>query len=82
MKVLRGEAYLMLSMVRGEPGPELLETVKEMGLNLLGVIPDDPQLAEYDLKGLPTSQLPAESPAINAAFKAFDQVVDVPASNS
>ncbi len=76
MKVLRGEAYLLLSMVRGEPSPELLDTVKEMGLNLLGVIPDDPQLAEYDLKGMPTSQLPAESPAIAAAFKAFDKVAD------
>jgi len=76
MKVLRGEAYLLLSMVRGEPSPELLDTVKEMGLNLLGVIPDDPQLAEYDLKGMPTSQLPAESPAIAAAFQAFDKVAD------
>ncbi|MCF8034984.1 MAG: AAA family ATPase [Desulfarculaceae bacterium] len=82
MKVLRGEAYLLLSMVRGEPKPELLEAVKEMDLNLLGVIPDDPQLADYDLKGMATSQLPAESPAIKAAFEAFDKVVDVPAENS
>ncbi|MBU4565737.1 MAG: AAA family ATPase [Desulfarculus sp.] len=75
MKVLRGKSYLVLSMVRGEPSPELLATVKEMGLELAGVIPDDPMLADYDLKGLPTSTLPMESPAKSAAFKVFDKVM-------
>lgn len=75
MKVLRGKAYLVLSMVRGEPGPELLATVKELGLELAGWIPDDPLLADYDLKGLPTSTLPLESPAKSAAFKVFDKVM-------
>ncbi len=82
MNILRGEAYLLLSMVRGEPSPELLEVVKEMGLELIGVIPDDPLLAQYDLEGRPTSQLPADSPAIAAAFAAFDRVVDPPKDNS
>jgi CO dehydrogenase maturation factor len=75
MKVLRGKAYLVLSMVRGDPSPELLSTVKEMGLELAGVVPDDPMLADYDLKGLPTSTLPMESPAKRAAFKVFDKVM-------
>ncbi|MCB2228896.1 MAG: AAA family ATPase [Desulfarculaceae bacterium] len=75
MNVLQGEAYLLLTMVRGEPAEELLQAAKDMGLNLLAVIPDDPQLAEYDLKGQPTSQLPDDSPSIAAAFAAFDKVL-------
>lgn len=75
MKILRGDSYLVLSMVRGDPRPELLATVEEMGLKLAGVVPDDPMLAEYDLKGKPSSTLPMESPAKSAAFKVFDKVL-------
>jgi len=75
MGVLKGEANLILSMVRGEPNPDLLATVDELGMKVAGVIPDDPLLADYDLKGMPTSTLPPESPAKSAAFKVFDQIL-------
>jgi len=75
MNVLQGPCKLILSMVRGEPAPELLEAVKDMGLDLAGVLPDDPDLAAWDLAGKATSQLPAENPVVSAAFRVFDQVV-------
>ena len=59
MKILDGNTHLILSMVRGEPAPTLLETAKELNLSLAGYIPDDPVLADMDLSGEPTKQVTA-----------------------
>jgi len=75
MKILKGPSYLLLSMVRGQPAPALLAAAKEMGLDLLGVLPDDADLAAADLTGKPTSHLPAENPVVKAAFAAFDRAL-------
>ena len=75
MKILDGPCYLILSMVRGEASPALLDAAKEMGLDLAGVIPDDESLAEWDLAGKPVSQLPADNPVVQAAYAIFDRVV-------
>lgn len=76
MKVLQGPAYLVLSMVRGEPAPELMKAVEEMGLNLAGWVPDDPELAGWDLSGKPISQLPPGNPVKDAADRIFDLVIE------
>lgn len=76
MKVLQGTSYLVLSMVRGEPAPELMKAVEEMGLNLAGWVPDDPELAGWDLSGKPISQLPPENPVVDAANRIFDLVME------
>lgn len=75
MKVLAGPCYLILSMVRGEPSPELLKTVEEMGLKLAGWLPDDEELAQWDLAGKPIGKLPAENPVVAAAYGIFDRVI-------
>jgi CO dehydrogenase maturation factor len=75
MKVLKGPSFLVLSMVRGQPAPELLAAAAELGMEVAGVIPDDETLAAYDAKGLPTSTLPPESAARQAAFAVFEKVL-------
>ncbi|MFH1035137.1 MAG: AAA family ATPase [Pseudomonadota bacterium] len=75
LKVLKGPAFLVLSMVRGQAEPELLAAAEELGLTLAGTVPDDETLAEYDAKGLPTSTLPADSAARQAAFAVFERVL-------
>ena len=75
MGVLVGKAHLVLSMVRGEPAPELMKTVDELGLNLAGILPDDEDLAAADLAGKPTSQLPADNKVVQAAFEIFEKVL-------
>lgn len=76
MKVLEGKSYLVLTMVRGEPSPELLKTVEEMGLELGGWVPDDPELADWDLSGKPISQLPEGNAVVRAANAIFDRVME------
>lgn len=75
MKILKGPVYLILSMVRGQDGQELAAVAQELGLDLAGQIPDDAALAGLDMKGQATSQLPADNPALSAAFAIFDKVI-------
>ncbi len=44
----------------------------EQGLTLLGVIPKDDLIYEFDKEGKPTSTLPEQSKARSAAFKLFE----------
>jgi len=63
--------YMKL-IVNRAPSTELAEGIREeialQGLDLLGVVPQDANIYEFDSEGKPTSRLPADSPA-RAAFE-------------
>ena len=50
--------------------------LQEQGLSLLGVIPKDELIYEFDKEGKPTSTLPEQSKARSAAFKLFEGLFD------
>jgi CO dehydrogenase maturation factor len=50
--------------------------LQEQGLTLLGVIPKDELIYEFDKEGKPTSTLPEQSKARSAAFKLFEVLFD------
>ena len=52
----------------GELAPGIREEIEKQGLDLLGVVPQDPNIFEFDSEGRPTRELPADSPA-RAAFE-------------
>jgi CO dehydrogenase maturation factor len=60
--------HLYLVISRAVPGAEeaLAGEVARTGLRLIGTIPDDPLVTEYDLKGIPLVELPDDSPAVRA----------------
>ena len=62
-------------IVNRAPSGELNEGIKEeielQGLNLLGVVPHDEMIYEYDGAGKPTVQIPASAPV----RKAFDEII-------
>ena len=43
-----------------------LEEIRNQGLELLGVVPHDDQVYQYDCDGKPIIQLPKDSPVRNA----------------
>jgi CO dehydrogenase maturation factor len=45
----------------GRLAPEAEELIAEIGIELAGVIPDDPLIAEFDREGRATVKLPAEA---------------------
>lgn len=67
-----GEAYLIITKLQ-EPTP-LQKDIEETGLKLLGLIPFDPVVVEFDLIGKPLMELPSNNLAISAAYKMFTRL--------
>ncbi len=67
-----GDIGLIVNRVRGDGSgelkltPELEQAIAENGLKLIGLIPEDPTVGNYDAKGRPLIELPPESPARQA----------------
>lgn len=52
------------------------EEIKKQGLDLIGVIPQDTEIYEYDCDGKPMVELPAQSPVRKALYQILDDVVE------
>jgi len=51
------------------------KSLQEFGLELSGVIPEDPLIRDFDLSGKPTTQLTVKSKAVEAAFSIFARIL-------
>jgi len=60
---------------RSSLAPQLEEVIRESGLELAGLIPEDSTVADYDALGKPLTDLPKESP-IRTAMEDFVQALD------
>jgi CO dehydrogenase maturation factor len=69
------DIYLILNNVQQEPSQAVLDIIDQSGLSLLGVVYADQALAEYDMAGRPTAELPEENPVVQSAFAMFDKIV-------
>ena len=70
-----GKSYLIINQAREAMPAEVLGMVEASGLQLIGMIPEDAMVYEYDLKGRPTIELPADNSAFKAAAALFDQII-------
>ena len=65
-------------LVNRAPGGVLsegvMEEIKKTGMELLGILPQDETIYEFDGEGTPTSQLPADNPFRKALYAALDQL--------
>jgi CO dehydrogenase maturation factor len=51
--------------------------VSEYPLELIGFIPEDTQVIDFDLQGRPTIELDREASAVTAAYQIFDRILDI-----
>ena len=62
-----GADFVALALNGADPNGELNDGVREeiekSGLDLIGVVPHDEMVYEYDGEGRPTAKLPDDSPA-------------------
>ena len=81
LKTTVGDIGLIVNRVptdaSGEPKltPELEQAIAENGLELVGLIPEDSTVGQYDAKGLPLAELPPEAPvrqAVERIIKSLD----------
>jgi CO dehydrogenase maturation factor len=63
---------LLINRVTDNQGNTLKTIAEESGMQVAGMIPQDPNIAEFDLKGNPVLRLPDDSPALKAVFGVFD----------
>ena len=65
-------------LVNRAPGGVLsegvMEEIKKTGMELLGVLPQDDTIYEFDGEGRPTSQLPEDNPFRKALYAALDKL--------
>jgi CO dehydrogenase maturation factor len=57
-----GEVRLIVNRVKGELSPEIKKAIDESGLQVAALIPEDPDMANLEMKGKPVTELPPESP--------------------
>jgi CO dehydrogenase maturation factor len=57
-----GKVGLIVNRVKNELSPEIKKTINESGLQIIALIPEDPDMAGLEMKGRPVTELPQESP--------------------
>jgi len=75
LKIVVGRAVLIVNRATNGISPRSQEEIEAQGLELAGLIPEDPLIAEFDSQGRPTYRLPADSPALQAAFGIFERLL-------
>ncbi|MBI4652400.1 AAA family ATPase [Candidatus Desantisbacteria bacterium] len=65
---------LIINRISGEYDKEYYEEILENNLLLLGMLPEDEKVTEYDKKGIPLTQLPEDSKIVNVLFSLFDSL--------
>jgi len=59
---------LVLTRATEEDAEKLKDEIEKTGLKLAGIIPNDPMVTEFDIKGTPLFELPSESAAVTAVY--------------
>jgi CO dehydrogenase maturation factor len=75
LKIVIGRPVLIVNRVVNGLSPKAQEEIESQGLELAGMIPEDQHIAEFDAMGRPTYALPADSPALKAAYGIFARLL-------
>ncbi len=70
-----GQSYIIMNRCKEEPSDEILNMIKNAGIQFAGAIPEDKALYEYDLKGMPSIELPVDNYMVKAVFEIFDRII-------
>jgi len=57
-----GKVGLVVNRVRGELSPEIKKVIDESGLQVMALIPEDPDIAGLEMRGRSVTELPQKSP--------------------
>ena len=71
-----GRKLLVVNQAREGQGKGIEEAGKEYELVLVGAVPEDTDLQQFDLNGRPTVELEKDNRAVAAAYRIFDKMFD------
>ncbi len=69
------EKYLIVNMVKGNDLETLSDEIKRSNLDLIGTVPEDSIIHEFDLHGRPLIEIENNSLAIKKAYEIFDTII-------
>ena len=75
LKLEVGKQFLVINRAPEHLDATIREEVERQGLNLLGVVPIDEEVFQYDLKGTPIIRLPDESKAVMVVNELMNSVI-------
>ena len=68
---------VIINRVSGDEGTELRRLAEKSGIKIAGIIPQDTEITNFDLKGKPVFHLPDDSRALEALYNILD-TLDIP----
>jgi CO dehydrogenase maturation factor len=75
LKLNIGRSFLLVNQAKDSQVSSIESFIKGYNMDLLGVIPDDSKVREFDLQGIATIELDEGSIALRAAYDAFDRMM-------
>jgi CO dehydrogenase maturation factor len=69
-----GNKVLIVNQSKDEQRQDIEKAVKEYQLNLAGLIPEDPEVREFDLHGRPTIELAKDNKVVQESYRIFDEI--------
>jgi len=70
-----GQKLFLINQVKEDRKDALIKVAEEFGLNVTGIIPEDNNIRDFDLKGIPTMKLDKDSNSIKAAYDVFNKIL-------
>jgi CO dehydrogenase maturation factor len=75
LKIVVGKSYVVINQAREALPEPAMEMINNANLELIGTIPQDDLIYDFDLNGRPTIEMPEDSKSVKAAFEIFDKIV-------
>ena len=75
LKLAVKEEHLIVDRAPEELNPGLQEEIRKQGLELLGTVPTDSLILEYDLQGKSLLELPEEAPAVRVVAGMMEKMI-------
>jgi len=75
LKIVAGKSYVVINQVREAPSEQAMAMIKKANLELIGTVPEDDLIYDFDFNGRPTIEMPEDSKSVKAAFEIFDKIV-------
>jgi CO dehydrogenase maturation factor len=69
--------FLILNRVKPENQEEIRNKADETGLEVIGIIYEDHDVAEYDIEGIPLLDLPSDSNSLEAVSKMVSKILSI-----
>ncbi len=68
------DIYLVINRATEDTEQKLQEYAREIGLEVIGIVPEDENVRRYDYEGRPLIELPADTPAFSAVREIAEKI--------